>query len=106
MATAQKSPAKTTGWIKHVPLRLMLCRSLYLGFGWMNLKGKDADQATIPRRGGEFFWEQFVTASKLGIDMAYVAMFDEATAIFKVSSTPPTQARSQAFEDLPSDWYL
>ena len=29
---------------------------IYPGFGWTNLKGKDADQATIPRRGGEFFW--------------------------------------------------
>jgi hypothetical protein len=82
---------------------------IYPGFGWTNLKGVDADRATIPRRGGEFFWEQFVTASKLDIEMAYVAMFDEvdeATAIFKVSNTPPTQARFQTFEGLPSDWYL
>ena len=53
--------------------------------------------------------EQFVTASEFGIDMAYVAMFDEvdeATAIFKVSNTPPTQARFQTFENLPPDWYL
>ena len=41
--------------------------------------------------------------------MAYVAMFDEvdeATAIFKVSNTPPKQARFQTYEGLPSDWYL
>jgi hypothetical protein len=31
---------------------------------------------------------------------------DEATAIFKVSNTPPTQARFQTLEGLPSDWYL
>ncbi len=82
---------------------------MYPGFGWTNLQGRDADRATIPRRGGEFFWEQYVTASKLQIDMAYVAMFDEvdeATAIFKVSNSPPTQARFQTFEGLPSDWYL
>jgi hypothetical protein len=82
---------------------------IYPGFGWTNLKGRNADHATIPRRGGEFFWEQFVTASELGIDMAYVAMFDEvdeATAIFKVSNSPPTQARFQTYEGLPSDWYL
>jgi hypothetical protein len=82
---------------------------IYPGFGWTNLKGRDARRATIPRRGGEFIWEQFVTASDLGIEMAYVAMFDEvdeATAIFKVSNSPPTQARFQTYEGLPSDWYL
>lgn len=82
---------------------------IYPGFGWTNLKGPDADGATIPRRGGEFFWEQFVTASGLGVEMAYVAMFDEvdeATAIFKVSNSPPTQADFQTYEELPSDWYL
>ena len=41
--------------------------------------------------------------------MAYVAMFDEvdeATAVFKVSNAPPTQARFATYEGLPSDWYL
>ena len=64
---------------------------------------------TIPRLGGEFFWRQFVTAADLGIDMAYVAMFDEVdegTAIFKVSNAPPAQARFATYEGLPSDWYL
>ncbi len=82
---------------------------IYPGFGWTNLKGRNANRATIPRRGGKFYWEQFARASELGIDMAYVAMFDEVdegTAIFKVSNTPPTQARFQTYEGLPSDWYL
>jgi hypothetical protein len=82
---------------------------LYPGFGWTNLKGKAAAAATIPRLGGAFYWRQFVTAANLGIDMAYVAMFDEVdegTAIFKVSNTPPTQARFATYEGLPSDWYL
>lgn len=82
---------------------------IYPGFGWTNLKGKTEDRATIPRRGGEFFWEQFVKASELEIDMAYVAMFDEvdeATAIFKVTNTPPIEARFQTYEGLPADWYL
>jgi len=64
---------------------------IYPGFSWTNLKGKGAAGATIPRLGGEFFWRQFVTAADLGIDMAYVAMFDEVdegTAIFKVSNNP------------------
>jgi len=82
---------------------------LYPGFAWTNLKGKGAERATIPRRGGEFFWRQFVTASELGIDLAYVAMFDEVdegTAVFKVSNTPPTQGHFATYEGLPADWYL
>jgi hypothetical protein len=82
---------------------------LYPGFGWTNLKGKGAAGASIPRLGGRFFWRQFITAKNLGLEMAYVAMFDEvdeATAIFKVSNTPPTQARFTTYEGLPSDWYL
>jgi hypothetical protein len=83
--------------------------SVYPGFGWTNLKGKSAAQATIPRRGGRFFWNQFTTAARLGIDMVYVAMFDEVdegTAIFKVSNAPPVEARFATYEGLPADWYL
>ena len=82
---------------------------IYPGFGWTNLKGRDSAGATIPRLGGEFFWQQFTTAADLGVEMAYVAMFDEvdeATAIFKVTNSPPTQARFSTYEGLPSDWYL
>ena len=83
---------------------------IYPGFGWTNLKGKAAARSTIPRLGGEFYWRQFATAADLGIDMAYVAMFDEVdegTAIFKVDATPrPTQARFATYDGLPADWYL
>src|SRR5262249_40535717 len=82
---------------------------VYPGFGWANLKGKDAARATIPRLGGEFYWRQFVTAADLGVGMGYVAMFDEvdeATAIFKVSNSPPAQARFETYDGLPADWYL
>ena len=82
---------------------------IYPGFGWTNLMGRESERHTIPRRGGEFFWEQFVAAQESGIDMVYVAMFDEVdegTAIFKVTNSPPTQARFQTFEGLPTDWYL
>lgn len=70
---------------------------------------KQPGQSGIPRRGGQFLWEQFQTISKLGADSVFVAMFDEVdegTAIFKVSNTPPTQAHFQTYEGLPSDWYL
>jgi len=82
---------------------------IYPGFGWTNLKGKAGADATIPRLGGEFYWRQFATAAGLGIDMAYVAMFDEvdeATAIFKVSNAPPKQATFTTYDGLPADWYL
>lgn len=82
---------------------------IYPGFGWTNLKGMRAQRATIPRLGGEFFWRQFATAADLGVEMAYVAMFDEVdegTAIFKASNTPPTQARFATYDGLPADWYL
>jgi hypothetical protein len=82
---------------------------IYPGFGWTNLKGASAARDTIPRLGGEFFWRQFRVADELDLDMAYVAMFDEvdeATAIFKVTNEPPTQAKFQTYEGLPSDWYL
>lgn len=82
---------------------------IYPGFGWINLKGKAAARDTIPRLGGDVYWKQFHTATELGAEMAYVAMFDEvdeATAIFKVSNTPPSQATFATYDGLPSDWYL
>ena len=82
---------------------------LYPGFGWTHLKGPAAAGQSIPRLGGDFLWRQFSTAADLGVDMAYVAMFDEvdeATAIFKVTNDPPTQAKFQTYEGRPPDWYL
>ncbi len=82
---------------------------IYPGFGWTNLKGKRAVGATIPRLGGDFYWRQFAVAADDGMDMAYVAMFDEVdegTAVFKVSNAPPTPGRFADYEGLPTDWYL
>ncbi len=82
---------------------------LYPGFGWTNLQGHQAAKDDLPRLGGEFFWRQFSTAADLGVEMAYVAMFDEvdeATAIFKVSNTPPQPGHFATYEGLPADWYL
>lgn len=82
---------------------------VYPGFAWTNLKGKDAAKNTIPRLGGEFFWRQFVTAADLGVEMAYVAMFDEVdegTAVFKVTNTPPKEGKFATYDGLPADWYL
>ena len=93
--------AKKTG-VSYLPV-------IYPGFGWTNLKGAKAAKDDLPRLGGEFYWRQFSTAADLGIDMAYVAMFDEVdegTAIFKVSNTPPKPGHFVTYDGLPSDRYL
>ena len=82
---------------------------IYPGFSWDNLTRKPAGTSTIERRGGRFLWEQFCELSKLDVDTVYVAMFDEVdegTAIFKVTSAPPTKAHFVGYVGLPSDWYL
>jgi hypothetical protein len=82
---------------------------VYPGFSWDNLQRKPAGASLIPRRGGRFLWEQFHELAKLEVDSVYVAMFDEVdegTAIFKVTSSPPTQAHFVGYEGLPGDWYL
>jgi hypothetical protein len=82
---------------------------IYPGFSWHNMKGEKLD--AIPRRGGRFYWDQFVAVRAAGVETAYVAMFDEvdeATAIFKVSNNPPVGGGSTFLdnEGLPSDHFL
>ena len=84
---------------------------IYPGFSWDNLQQMTPGTSKIPRLGGDFLWKQFNAAANLGLDMAYVAMFDEVdegTAIFKCSNKVPVGRESQfvTFEGLPSDFYL
>jgi hypothetical protein len=82
---------------------------VYPGFSWDNLQRLPPGTSLIPRRGGRFLWEQFAALSRLGADTVYVAMFDEVdegTAVFKVTSSPPTQGHLVGYDGLPSDWYL
>lgn len=82
---------------------------IYPGFSWNNLQQLPPGSSNIPRVGGDFLWKQFYDAGNLGLDMAFVAMFDEVdegTAIFKVSNTPPTQAVFVTYDGKPADWYL
>lgn len=96
---------------------LQLCRSrgvrwlpvVYPGFSWDNLKRLPPGTSLISRREGDFLWEQFHALSALKVDCAFVAMFDEVdegTAIFKVSSDPPSPGRFITYDGRPSDWYL
>ena len=82
---------------------------VYPGFSWDNLQRRRSGTSEIPRNGGKFLWEQFHELAKLGADSVYIAMFDEVdegTAIFKVTSKPPTQAHFVGYDDRPADWYL
>ncbi len=59
--------------------------------------------------GGEFLWEQVFAFQDLGVNMIFIAMFDEvdeATAIFKTSDNHPVTDHWITLEGLPSDWYL
>jgi hypothetical protein len=82
---------------------------IYPGFGWDNLQKLPDGASKISRLGGRFLWRQFHEVAKLGLDCAFVGMFDEVdegTAVFKVSNNPPAPGRFQTYEGLPSDWYL
>ena len=82
---------------------------VFPGFSWDNLQRRRPGSTNISRRRGEFYWEQFSTVARLGIDVVKVAMFDEVdegTAIFKVSNSPPPQGHFVTYDGMPSDWYL
>ena len=82
---------------------------VYPGFSWNNLHRHRQGLVDLPRRRGQFYWEQFYELARLKLDSAYIAMFDEVdegTAVFKITNSPPTQARFADYEGLPSDWYL
>ncbi len=65
---------------------------------------------TVPRRMGNYLWEQFVKASKIGgINSAFIAMFDEineGTQIMKIDIHPPIQAPFLTYDGATGDYYL
>ncbi len=87
---------------------------VFPGFSWTNLmrtRGTEAPLDQIPRHGGRFLWRQATERIRGGAEMLYVAMFDEmdeATAIFKTSSTVPALPAGGFVTEpnLPSDHYL
>ncbi len=103
---AEKEWAADHAWC--VADNLTFMPVLFPGFSWGNLKG---EPNTIPRRGGEFLWEQFAAAQRTGVKCVYVAMFDEVdegTQIFKIDNNPPQGEgfEFQSYGELPSDHYL
>lgn len=82
---------------------------IYPGMSTDNRDSKPPGQGRIPRRRGDFLWNQFVVATQLGAKTAFVGMFDEldeGTQVLKVTNSPPTQASFINYEGLPSDSYL
>ncbi len=65
---------------------------------------------SVPRRMGQYLWQQFRDADKTGvINSAFVAMFDEVnegTQINKVTSKPPVQAPFLTLNGATNDYYL
>lgn len=82
---------------------------IFPGFSWTNLRDGRTPLNAIPRQGGKFAWEQArLAVEKYGLDMIYLAMFDEVdegTAWFKVSNQPPV-GMFATYEGYPSDHYL
>jgi len=83
------------------------------GFSWQNLekaRGRETPLNAIPREKGNFLWAQAASALPQGVNMAYVAMFDEmdeGTCIFKITNNPPAgESHFATYEGLPSDYYL
>ena len=80
------------------------------GFSWHNLR-KDTPSNAKPRNGGSFYWKQVYNCVQSGVEMLFIAMFDEvneSTAIFKCTDNPPvsTEAVFITMEGKPSDHYL
>ena len=83
---------------------------VYPGFSWHNMRPESPlDQ--ISRNRGQLFWKQLSGAIQNGVEMIYVAMFDEVdegTAVFKISkSVPVGNTEFVTLEtDIPSDYYM
>jgi hypothetical protein len=64
----------------------------------------------VPRRTGNYLWEQFVQASKAGsINSVFIAMFDEineGTQIMKIENNPPVEAPFLTYDGATKDYYL
>jgi len=85
--------------------------TIHPGFTWKNMNRWRKDGETnIPRRGGEYYWEQLYELNKLGAtDTVFLAMFDEVdegTAIMKVDPNPPVDAHFVGTDGMPADWWL
>ena len=104
-------PEGDLAWCRHNNLDYMPV--IFPGFRWHNLmksRGQAPPYGDIGRLKGAFFKAQGNGLIASGVNMLYVAMFDEideGTAIFKCTNNPPIGASDfGTFEGMPSDAYL
>jgi len=98
------------------PLNIAYMPVIWPGFSWQNLQQGTSPLNDIPRKGGEFYCRQAYNAISAGVNMLYVAMFDECdegTAMFKLACEQvdlPVGAHLVPLNidgySVPSDWYL
>src|SRR5260221_8189507 len=89
---------------------------IFPGFSWHNMHRGSTAFNQIPRRGGNFLWHQSYNAISAGVNMIYIAMYDEVdegTAMYKLAPTAAEKPVNGKFISadqegipLPSDWYL
>ncbi|UCJ05312.1 T9SS type A sorting domain-containing protein [Chitinophaga pendula] len=87
---------------------------IFSGFAWSNWNGGPRND--FRRNKGEFFWRQLYNIKNLGMNTAYIAMFDEydeGTNILKMADSYLSVPNNQYFltssaegEYLSSDFYL
>ncbi|GLW08130.1 hypothetical protein Misp01_32600 [Microtetraspora sp. NBRC 13810] len=87
---------------------------IYPGFAWSNWKGGPRNE--IPRRNGDFLWQQAANVRRAGVPQAFIAMFDEydeATAIAPAAEDSSQIPTNQYFQTtgtdgkyVSSDFYL
>ncbi|MFD5031405.1 glycoside hydrolase family 71/99-like protein [Streptomyces sp. NPDC058220] len=87
---------------------------IYPGFAWSNWNGGTRNQ--IPRKGGDFLWQQAANVRKAGVGQAFIAMFDEydeGTAIAPAAEDSSMVPTNQYFlttsadgKFVSSDFYL
>ena len=85
---------------------------VFPGFSWRNMNRDSKTKFdAIPRHAGQFLWSQCLAAKRSGVEMLYIAMFDEVdegTAIFKCNQRPPDRDEVRFLHEptLPTDHYL
>jgi len=109
--TMDQYPKADLAWCQQNKLDYMPV--IFPGFRWHNLMkshGKSPPYVDIDRLKGEFFKAQGNGLIADGVNMLYVAMFDEideGTAIFKCTNNPPIgDSDFGTFDGMPPDTYL
>ncbi|MEV6421217.1 glycoside hydrolase family 71/99-like protein [Streptomyces sp. NPDC051662] len=77
---------------------------IYPGFAWSNWK--DGPRNEIPRRNGDYLWQQAANVREAGVPQAFIAMFDEydeGTALAPAAEDSSMIPANQYFQTNSSD---